>query len=66
MNRRQDNNRGKRSAVLNLITLTAAIGGLSVYFTVKGLWQVGTIAVIVLLIGAVAFYFWLWRYFKKG
>ena len=62
--RRHNDNRGKRNALLNLATLTAVIIGLSVYFTVQSLWQLGTIAVIVLLLGAAGFYFWLWRYFQ--
>ena len=60
--RKPSPNRGKAGAVTNFFLLSASIVGLSVYFTVNKMWNIGTIAVIVFLVPVAAFYFWLWRF----
>ncbi|MCL1903616.1 MAG: hypothetical protein FWF94_04280 [Oscillospiraceae bacterium] len=53
--------RGKSHAIINFFVIAAVIIGLCAYFTVKSLWNAGTIAVIVILLFPAALYFWLWR-----
>ncbi|MCL2071535.1 MAG: hypothetical protein FWH07_04780 [Oscillospiraceae bacterium] len=61
MRRRQNG----KSVVFNFFTMAAITAGLSAYFTVQSLWNVGTIVVVILLSLVAGFYFWLWRvYFK--
>ncbi|MCL2037330.1 MAG: hypothetical protein FWG83_08120 [Oscillospiraceae bacterium] len=58
-------NRQKKSAQWqNFFILAALIAGLSAYFTIESLWNVGTVVVILLLGLMATFYFWLWRSFK--
>ena len=63
--RRNSPKQGKQSAIINFFVLTAIIVGLSVYFTVYSHWNVGTAAVIVILLFPAGLYLWIWRkYFK--
>jgi Flp pilus assembly protein TadB len=57
--------RGKASARLNFFTMAATVAGLSVYFTVQGLWSAPLVIVMVLLTIMCGFYFWLWRTWFK-
>jgi Flp pilus assembly protein TadB len=59
------NNRGKTHAKSNFFLLVAVIVGLCAYFTVKSLWNIGLVAVIVLLLFPTGLYFWLWKLMDK-
>jgi hypothetical protein len=48
--------RGRQSAVINIVLLSAIIIGLSVHFTHNALWSGGTVVVIAMLSATDAFY----------
>jgi len=53
--------KGGKNAAANFIVPTLTILGLSVYFTVKSMWNAGTVVIILLLSLIAGFYFWLWK-----